>query len=188
MKADVDLDFGDRHEVLELIKHIPARRQVGRNANKHVSGVYVQQIPIDPALHIATLHFKDADDRGYFKLDFLNVSVYTLIKDQEHYDKLLAMEPPWHRFKEEAFVKECSHISNYYKEVSAAMPDSIPRLAMFLAAIRPSKRKLLGLEWKEMAKTIWHRPEDGTYAFKKAHGIAYAMLVTLHMNLLNTSD
>lgn len=185
MSADVDLDFGQRDKILNIIKHIPARREVNKKANKHISGVYVQPIPIDPGLHIASLHFKDADERGYFKLDFLNVSIYNQIKSPEHYEELLAMDPPWHRLAEPDFVKEIIHISNYSEQIAELMPDSIPRMAMFLAAIRPAKRHLLKVSWAEMAKTIWDKPDDDEYYFKKAHSISYAFLVALHMNLLN---
>ena len=62
--------------------------------------------------------------------------------------------------------------------------DSIPRLAMFLAIIRPGKKHLIGNTWAEIAKTVWDKAEDG-YTFKKSHSIAYAHLVVVHMNLLN---
>ena len=65
--------------------------------------------------------------------------------------------------------------------------DSIPRLAMFLAAIRPAKKHLIGLPWREVAKTIWDKGSDG-YSFKKSHAIAYAQLVVVHMNLLTASS
>ena len=61
--------------------------------------------------------------------------------------------------------------------------DSIPRLAMFLAVIRPSKRHLIGKTYKELSQTIWDRDETG-YSFKKSHAIAYAQLVVVHMNLI----
>jgi hypothetical protein len=61
--------------------------------------------------------------------------------------------------------------------------DGIPRLAMFLAIIRPGKKHLQGKTWKEVAKTVWDKGNDG-YTFKKSHAIAYAHLVVVHMNLL----
>jgi hypothetical protein len=61
--------------------------------------------------------------------------------------------------------------------------DSIPRLAMFLALIRPAKRHLIGQSWNEVSKTIWDKNNDG-YSFKKSHAVAYAHLVVVHMNLL----
>ena len=184
MSADVDLDFADRNKILALIKHIPARKTHSGKPERHASGVYVQPIPYDPALGIAALHYKEADKRGYFKLDFLNVAVYQQIRDEEHYQHLLNTEPPWHRLSDPEFVGKIIHISNYASEIGQCMPDSIPRMAMFLAAIRPAKRHLLGKSWKEMAETIWDKVE-GEYSFKKAHGIAYATLVGLHMNIIN---
>ena len=62
--------------------------------------------------------------------------------------------------------------------------NSIPRLAMALAIIRPSKKHLIGLPWKEVAKTIWDREEGAEYGFKKAHAVAYAHLVAVHANIL----
>jgi len=61
--------------------------------------------------------------------------------------------------------------------------DTIPRLAMFLAVIRPAKRHLMGQSWAEVAKTVWDRTED-VYYFKKAHAISYAYLVVVNMNLI----
>jgi len=31
---------------------------------------------------------------------------------------------------------------------------------------------------------VWQKPEDGSYYFKKAHAVAYALSVVVHMNLL----
>jgi len=61
--------------------------------------------------------------------------------------------------------------------------NSIPRLAMFLALIRPAKRHLIGQSWADIAKSIWDKNTDG-YSFKKSHAVAYAHLVVVHMNLL----
>jgi hypothetical protein len=58
---------------------------------------------------------------------------------------------------------------------------------MFLAVIRPAKRHLIGQIWAEVAKSIWQKSED-EYYFKRAHGIAYAHLVVVHMNLLNLTQ
>jgi len=45
MKADVDLDFANREDILKLIQYTPARQS---NGKKHNSGVYVTDIPYDP--------------------------------------------------------------------------------------------------------------------------------------------
>jgi hypothetical protein len=60
--------------------------------------------------------------------------------------------------------------------------NSIPRMAMFLALIRPGKRHLVGRTWQEISKTVWNATDE--YTFKKSHSVAYAHLVAVHMNLI----
>ena len=57
-------------------------------------------------------------------------------------------------------------------------------MAMFLAVIRPAKRHLIGKTWSEVAETIWTNAGQDSYSFKKAHAVAYAQLVVVHMNIL----
>ena len=186
MSADIDIDFADRTNILELIKHTPARQTVEGQVRRHNSGVYVTDIPYDPINQCATIDYQTAEELGYFKIDFLNVHVYKLITDQQHYDQLLAQPPDWARFNsDQPWFEQLIHVSNHW-EILERMPepvDSVPRLAMFLALIRPGKRHLVGKTWKEVAETIWDTSNDG-YSFKKAHAVSYAVLVTLHMNLL----
>jgi hypothetical protein len=55
---------------------------------------------------------------------------------------------------------------------------------MCLALIRPAKRHLIGKTWPEIGTTIWTKPENDEYYFKKAHAVAYAQLVVVNLNLL----
>jgi hypothetical protein len=48
MSADIDIDFADRSQLLELIQHTPARQIVQGQVRRHNSGVYVTDIPRDP--------------------------------------------------------------------------------------------------------------------------------------------
>ena len=59
---------------------------------------------------------------------------------------------------------------------------------MFLAVIRPGKRHLLGQKWDKIADDIWSIPDDESYYFKKSHSLSYAVLVALHMNLINEKE
>lgn len=182
--SDVDIDVGDRDKVLNLIKHTPASMRNVTPIRKHSSGVYITDIPYDPVNDMATIDYAEAEDRGYFKLDLLNVHVYNLIKDEEHLLRMM-QEPNWSMLKKRSIVLELIHLGNQADSVSR-MPepiDSIPRLAMFLAAIRPAKRHLLGRPWKEINETVWEKDQTG-YSFKRSHAVAYAQLVVVHMNLL----
>jgi hypothetical protein len=185
--SDIDIDFGDRDKLLSLIKHTPASMRNITPMRRHNTGVYVTDIPYDPINNMSALHYEDAEKRGYFKLDLLNVHVYSQVRDEKHLIELM-YEPNWSKLNDRVFVEKLIHLSNHYQSIQK-MPEpinSIPRLAMFLALIRPAKKHLIGQFWKEVAKTIWDKENDG-YSFKKSHAIAYAQLVVVHMNLLTTS-
>ena len=185
--SDIDIDFADRSQILNLIKHVPAKLEDGQ---RHASGVYVTEIPIDPFTGLSSFDYKTAEDLGYIKLDFLNVGVYNQVRDPAHLEQLLQQEPSWHRLYDPDYCAQLIHLGNHYKTL-IEMPEavnSIPRLAMFLSVIRPAKRHLIGRPWAEVSKTIWDRPLDGGYYFKKSHAVAYAHLVVVHMNLLDSAN
>jgi hypothetical protein len=187
---DVDLDFGNRDAALAVLPHVPASILRDGKLVKHNSGVYVNPIPVDPLTGQCSLDYNVAEDFGYIKLDFLNVGVYQQVRDEEHLYELMTLTPPWEKLKDRTFVEQLIHIGNHY-DLLQRMPEpvnSIPRMAMFLAIIRPAKRHLVGQRWIDIAKTVWEKSEDGSYGFKKSHGVAYAHLVVIHMNLIHTSN
>lgn len=183
-KSDIDIDFGDREKILSVIEHTPAAMRKVSPMRKHATGVHVTQVPYDPVYDMASIDYVEAENRGYFKLDLLNVHVYNQVRDERHLIELMR-DPDWARLKNRDFVEKLIHLGNQFNALRS-MPepvDSIPRLAMFLALIRPGKKHLQGKPWKEVAKTVWDKGNDG-YTFKKSHAIAYAHLVVVHMNLL----
>ena len=185
-KSDIDIDFADRTQALSLLKHHPAGIMRNGELIKHNTGVYVTDIPVDPYSGIASIDYGTAEDRGYAKLDFLNVSLYAHIKDEQHLNHLMSQEPLWDLLLQPEFCSQIIHIGNH-SDLLAKMPepvDSIPRMAMFLALIRPGKRHLVGKTWREVAATVWDKPADDTYYFKKSHAVAYAHLVAVNMNLV----
>jgi hypothetical protein len=184
INTDIDIDVANRDKLLSLIPHTNAAMLNVNPIRRHPSGIYVTDIPYDPVNDMASIDYTEAEKRGYFKIDILNVHVYEQVKDEEHLIRLM-QEPDWSMLDNYAYVKELVHLNNSYKMIKE-MPepiDSIPRLAMFLAIIRPGKKHLIGLPWKEVAKTVWDK-EKGEYTFRKSHAIAYAHLVVIHMNLL----
>jgi DNA polymerase III alpha subunit len=188
--SDIDIDFGNRDDALKHLKHTAATLMRDGKPGKHASGVYFTDIPVDPFTGSASLQYERAEELGYVKLDFLNVSLYQQIKSEQHLVELMNTEPPWHRLNEREFCEQLMHLGNHYDTIHK-MPEpvnSIPRLAMMLSVIRPAKRHLIGKNWADVAKTVWEPDPNGGYAFKKSHSIAYATLVVVHMNLLNNSS
>lgn len=184
-RSDIDIDFADREQVLNLLNVTPASIIRDGRLTRHNTGVYATDIPVDPFLGLASLDYQAAEDRGYMKLDLLNVHIYKQVKNEEHLIKLM-QEPDWTKLYDPSICAQLIHINNHY-DTLLKMPepvDTIPRLAMFLAVIRPAKRHLIGKTWKEVAKTVWDKVDGEGYAFKRAHAVSYSQLVVVNMNLL----
>ena len=183
---DIDIDFGNREDILKLIKHIPASISRDGAVVKHNTGVYVNPIPYNPLTGLSNIDYEAAEELGYMKLDLLNVHVYNSVRSNEHLDELCKQEPQWDQLRNRKFVDKLIHLNNHYDIVQQHFPDTMDKLAMVLAIIRPSKRYLIGKRWKEIANEIWLKPTEGYY-FKRAHAVSYAQLVMVHMNLLTES-
>jgi hypothetical protein len=189
MSADIDIDLPDRDVLLRLIKHVPARLEIGTSVRKHNSGVYITEIPQDPVNGCAALDYESAEQRGYFKIDLLNMSVYQLIKDPDHYKQMLEAEPPWARlWTDRIWAAKLVHVGNYIDLLAEMKPDSIPRMAAFISIIRPGKAHLQHKSWQEVFDTVWDGDSSKGFTFKKSHALSYAHLVALHMNLINSTD
>jgi hypothetical protein len=185
-KSDIDIDVASRDQALALIKHTAATIIRDEKVSKHNTGVYFTEIPADPFTGRAALDYEAAEDLGYTKIDILNVGLYQQITNEEHLTYLMQQEPLWDLLQARDFCSQLIHIGSHY-DTLIRMPepvDSIPRLAMFLAVIRPAKRHLIGKTWAEVAETVWERPADDGYYFKKAHAVSYAHLVAVNMNLI----
>jgi len=182
---DIDIDFADRDHALKFIKHIPAAiKDTNGTFKKHNTGVYCTPIPYNPVNNLSNIDYKEAEERGYFKLDFLNVSIYKDVRDEEHLKTLMETEPLWDLLEQDDFSSLLFHINGHGSILRQMKPTSILQLAAVLALIRPAKRHLIGMDWTTVMTTIWTKPEDGEYYFKKAHAVAYAMAIVVQMNLI----
>lgn len=184
--SDIDIDVADRDKALSLLQYTAASIVHDEKVTKHNTGVYFTEIPRNPYTGLSSLDYKQAEELGYIKLDILNVGLYQQVKSEQHLQKLMQQEPAWDKLYDPDFCSRLIHIGAHY-DTLIRMPEavnSIPRLAMFLAVIRPAKRHLIGRTWTEVARTVWDRPADDSYYFKKSHSVGYAHLVAVNMNLL----
>ena len=181
---DIDIDFFDRTKALDILEHHIAMRDQKGQPTKHNTGVYFQTIPHNPFTKIATIDYKTAENRGYFKVDFLNVSMYEGVRDEIHLKQLLDQEPLWHLLEHEEVVTQLFHISEHHLILKKLKPTSIEELAAVLAIIRPAKRYLLDKGWNTIMKEVWIKPVDDLYFFKRSHAIAYAAAIVVQLNLI----
>ena len=184
---DIDIDFLDRDKALDVIRHVPASIYKDSKITKHNTGIYAQDIPIDPVTGFASLDYEVADRLGYFKIDFLNVSAYEGVRDEQHLIELMYKQPDWSMLKNKEVVAKLFHISDHFELVNKLHPQSIDELAAVLAIIRPGKRHLANENWNNIMADVWIKPQEG-YFFKKAHAIGYAYVIVVQMNLLDLAD
>tara|TARA_B100001109_G_scaffold245157_1_gene232631 strand:- start:286 stop:864 length:579 start_codon:yes stop_codon:yes gene_type:complete len=178
---DIDIDFADRDIILDKLNHRVAKLDTGK---KHNTGVYFTEIPHNPVDNLATIDYDEAEERKYFKIDFLNVFIYKQVKDEDHLIKLMSKEPLWDLLTEAEFSNQLFHVGEHNSLLKKLSPKSIEQLAATLAIIRPAKRHLENETWDNIMKQVWVKPKDGSYFFKKAHAVAYAHAIVVHMNLI----
>jgi DNA polymerase III alpha subunit len=181
---DIDIDFADRSKALAHFKHVAAAIKENNNFKKHNTGVYCTSIPYNPITGLSTINYKEAEDRGYFKIDFLNVSIYKDVKNDMHLTTLMETEPLWDLLEQNEFTDLLFHINGHGDILRAMKPTNLEQLAAILAMIRPAKRYLIGKDWTTVMQEIWVKPTNDEYYFKKAHAVAYAQAIIVQMNLI----
>ena len=184
---DIDIDFADRKKILDVFKHITAAIEDNGTFKKHNTGVYCTSIPYNPLTGLSTIDYKQAEDRGYFKIDFLNVNAYKDVRNEEHLIYLLNTEPLWDLLYEKEVCDQLFHVNGYHNLLAELKPNSIIQLAMVLAMIRPGKKHLIPIcknqGFDAIENEIWTKT-DQAYFFKHAHGIAYASVIIVQLNLI----
>ena len=182
---DIDIDFANRSLALDKLQHVVASIK-GEDCTfkKHNTGIYCTSIPYNPLTKLSTIDYKEAEDRGYFKIDFLNVSVYDKVRDKAHLDQLMNTEPLWDLLEQDDFSNLLFHVNGHGSILREMKPRTVEQLAAVLAMIRPAKRYLIGKDWTTVMTEVWTKPETDEYYFKKAHAVGYALLVIVHMNLI----
>ena len=181
---DIDIDFVDREKALALFEHITASRVDSGQLVKHNTGVYFHEVPVNAVTGLSAVPYNQGEERGYFKIDLLNVGIYQGVRDEEHLTQLLNQEPLWDLLQQDEFVNLLFHVNGHGSILREMKPTSIEQLAAVLAMIRPAKRHLIGKPWSEVLKEVWVKPQGDEYYFKKSHATAYACAVVVQMNLI----
>ena len=181
---DIDIDFLDREQALKLFKHIPASRIDNSKLTRHNTGVYLHPVPVNAVENLCAVPYNEAEEKNYFKIDFLNVGIYKGVRDESHLIQLMETEPLWDLLEQDDFTQNLFHVNGHGSILRQAKPTSIEELAAVLAMIRPAKRYLIGKDWTTVMMEIWEKPENDEYFFKKSHAVAYATAVVVQMNLI----
>lgn len=181
---DIDIDFIDRNQAIELFDCVIASRLENNRLTKHNTGLYFHDVPVHAPSNICSIPYDQAEELGYFKVDFLNVGIYKGIRDETHLLSLMEKEPLWELLEQDEFTNLLFHVNGHGNVLRTMKPKSIEELAAVLAIIRPAKRYLIGKDWKTVFNEVWNITNSGEYYFKKSHAIAYAVAIKVQMNLI----
>lgn len=155
---------------------------------KHPCGVYFQKIPIDPITGLAAIPYEPAEELGYFKIDFLHLSVLDYFENKNEIKTLLKTEPDWTLLQDPTAVSKLFQLHKHADLLLQVKPQSIQEIADCIALIRPSKKHLIGSYMRnkeETRKELYARPTTpNAMWFKKPHAVAYAMTITLQLHLI----
>jgi len=181
---DIDIDFLDRDSALNLFKHVGASRVENDRLVKHNTGIYMHEVPVNALTGLCAVPYDIAEQREYFKIDFLNVGLYKGIKDEDHLIYLMNQEPLWDLLLQDDFTSLLFHVNGHGSILKEMQPKNIEQLAAVLGMIRPAKRHLIGKDWTTVMREVWTKPETDDYYFKKSHATAYAVAIVVQMNLI----
>lgn len=185
---DIDIDFPTDFDPLDYFDQA-IRASMIKNGDlaKHPAGAYLQNIAKDKVTGLAAIPYKEADEMGYFKIDFLHLSVLDYFGTKEEIRALLKVEPDWSLLQDEEQVKKLFQIHNHFEIIKLTKPTTVEELADTIALIRPGKRQLQHAYTKNkqlVRQELYRRPDDDQYYFKKSHSIAYALTIVLQLHLI----
>lgn len=185
--ADVDIDLPTNFNTQELFPNFK-RASIVKNdfLSPHNCGHYIQNIPTDSITGLAAIPFREAEELGYLKLDFLHLHVYDYFNSRDEIDALLDTEPDWGLLTIPDEQVKLFQLAKHGDVLSAIKPKNTEELADVLALIRPGKRQLLKLyrAQKEQTRKILYSKDENGFSFKKSHAICYAMVIQLQLHLI----
>lgn len=184
---DIDIDFQTTFDPRRIMRQaIPASMVKNDELVKHPCGHYFQTIPVDEETELAAIPYEQAEQLGYFKIDFLHLSTLDHFKSKDEIRQLLTQEPDWRLLLDPDVVAKLFQISKHYNLISKIRPKSVQEVADCIALIRPGKRHLIDqyLRNKEAVRKELYRRSDDGYYFKRSHAISYALTIVLQLHLI----
>lgn len=188
---DIDIDIPTGVDITTIFpEFVQASRVEKGKLVPHPCGGYFASVPIDPVTGLCATPFGDAEEYGWTKIDFLHLSLLNTIESRDDLLQLVDTEPDWDLLQDPNVVAGLFQLKNSYDFVKQMKPRSVEDLADVIAIIRPEKRHLLDryvADKNRTRKVLFQIGEEGAGSFKKAHAIAYALMIVLQLNSHRTA-
>lgn len=182
---DIDIDIPSSLKPEKLFNVTRASTIEKEELKPHLVGVYFQDIPQDPLTKLSAIPYNQAADYGFTKIDMIHLNLLSYFKSKEEMLALMEIEPKWELLENKEFVSKLFHLSNQFEIVYKVKPKTVIELADVLCLIRPYKRILVDkyIRNKNNVRSELYTKRDVS-DLRKSHAVAYAILITLQMNIL----
>lgn len=186
---DIDIDLQTKFKPTEYFDNATVASMLSKDELvKHPCGAYFQNIAQDPTTQLAAIPYKEAQQLGYFKIDFLHLSVLDDFTSKEEIRALMKVAPDWDLLLDEEQVSKLFHIKNHFDLINRIRPTNVHELGDAIALIRPGRKHLLDkyMQDKEFVRDhmLYVKNADDEYSFKRSHSIAYAFNIILQLHLI----
>lgn len=184
---DIDIDVKNTFDPTKIFPTSVVASMVQDNRLKnHPCGVYLQSIPIDPITNLSAIPYEEAEILGYFKFDFLHLTLLDSFSNKRQIRKLIQHDPDWALLLDENVVPRLFQVSKHAELLKIIQPTSVQELADVIALLRPAKRHLLAsyLVNKEKVRQEQLYAQSNSYYFKRSHAISYALTIVLQLHLI----
>ena len=189
MTPDIDIDFPTAFDPTHYLKGaIPASMVKKGELAKHPCGHYLQTIPVDVVTGLAAIPYDKAVELGYFKIDFLHLSLLDNFTSKQEIRDLLKVDPDWSLLTDPTVVPKLFQLHRNHSLLSRVKPRSVQEIADCIALIRPGKRDYLDaylLDREKVRSYLYRQEGDDKSSFKRSHALAYALTVVLQLHLIS---
>ena len=190
---DIDIDMRSDFNASETFPNTIKAMMQEKNGKikKHPVGHYFQDIPTDSVTGLAAIPYKLAEDKDYYKIDFLTLNLLDNFESKDEVRQLTMIEPDWDLLLDASIYDDLFQLGGYYTLVSQLRPRSVPDVADCIALIRPGKRDLSNRYISAtkqgrlaLRQELYKKPVNGAYYFKKSHATAYALTIQLQLHVI----
>lgn len=189
MTPDIDIDFQSTFDPTTYLDGvIPASMVKKGELSKHPCGHYLQTIPVDSVTGLAAIPYDNAAEFGYFKIDFLHLSLLDNFTSKQEIRELLKLEPDWTLLTDVNVVPKIFQLHRNHTLLSRVKPNSVQEVADCIALIRPGKRDYLEaylLDREKVRPYLYRQEGDDKSSFKRSHAISYSLTVILQLHLIS---
>jgi hypothetical protein len=186
--ADIDLDFKTTFDPKTIFPELVTASMIkDGKLVKHPCGHYIQNIATDPYTGLAAIPYDQAEQFGFFKIDFLHLQLLDKFNSKDEMRSMLAAEPWWELLLNEDHVAKLFQLSKHAELLAQIRPRSIQELADCVAMIRPNKRQYINAYAADKEKTrplLYRSSGDDKSSFRRSHAIAYAATIVLQLHLI----